>query len=365
MSLLRALRLPFQMSSLLFVALTAVLMELLGGPPLLSLMRLLPIYLLLSWLNKYAFALLELAANGSRHAPVASAEMLGPFGDPRAFIHPTLAAGIALTITFVDSPVADVAALCVAALMPASFAALAASPNALDAFNPLMLARLIRGLGSWYLLLVAAVALCAATLWGLYYAPGPSILRFALAELLVLCTYAFIGGVIHHRRLELGFEPRNSPEREAERAEKERLARRQQTFDEIYNALRVREVARATNALEGWLAAHAGTALALDIDAFITQTASWNETRGLATLLRAVISHGLRTRQSGLALATAEAGIARLPGFTLETPLELEALAKHAFHGGRRRLAATLIDNYARTIPGAALPESLAAFRPK
>jgi hypothetical protein len=92
MSLPLALRLPFQMASLLFVALITIIMEVFGGPPELKPFRLLLIYILLSWLNKYAFALLELAANGSRDAPVASAEMLGPFGDARAFIHPTLAA---------------------------------------------------------------------------------------------------------------------------------------------------------------------------------------------------------------------------------------------------------------------------------
>jgi hypothetical protein len=363
MSLPRALRLPFQMASLLFVALIAIIMEAFGGPPELKPFRLLVIYILLSWLNKYAFALLELAANGSREAPVASAEMLGPFGDARAFIHPTLAAGIALTVAFVSSPAADIGALVVGLLMPASLATLAISPNALDSLNPLVLVRVMLGLGAWYLALLAAAAVCALLLWWLYDAPGPSLLRFTVAALLVLSLYAFVGGVIHHRRLELAFEPRNSPERIAERAEQARLARRQQAFDEIYGALRVREAARATAVLEAWLVANSGTRLALDVDAFIAQTATWTDPRGLAPLLRTVIAYGLRTRQGALSLGAAEAGIARLPGFTLEVPADLEALAKHARQAGRRRLAATLLDNYANGPAGGPLPATLAALR--
>jgi hypothetical protein len=326
-------------------------MELFGGPPELKPFRLLMIYILLSWLNKYAFALLELAANGSHDAPVASAEMLGPFGDPRAFIHPTLAASIALTLTFVASPIAYLAAAAVGLLMPASLAALAASPHALDSVNPLILARMVRGLGTWYLALLAATAACALLLWGLYHAPGPSILRFAVAALLVLSLYAFIGGAIHHRRLELAFEPRNSPERQAERAEQERLGRRQQAFDEIYGALRVREAERAAGVLQGWLDANQGTALARDVDALLAHSDSWAEKRGLATLLRRVVSHGLRTRQPDLAIAAAEAGVARIAGFTVDTPEELAALTLQARHGGRRRLAEALRDNFAATRP--------------
>ena len=71
------------------------------------------------------------------------------------------------------------------------------------------------------------------------------VVLIASLQLLLLLVYAAIGGALYERRLELGFEPRISPERAAERVEAERLARRQQFIDGLYKDLRVREAPRA------------------------------------------------------------------------------------------------------------------------
>ena len=87
MPLLRALALPFQFTSLLFAAVLSCLLAFIASSPeVLVAPRLLGFYVLLSWLNKYAFALLDHAANGHVEAPVASVELLGPLGDLRAWV---------------------------------------------------------------------------------------------------------------------------------------------------------------------------------------------------------------------------------------------------------------------------------------
>jgi hypothetical protein len=363
MSLLRALRLPFQMASLLFVAFVAVLNLFIGGEPQMRPMRLVSLYLLLSWLNKYALELLQLAANGSRHAPVASAEMLGPFGDPRALIHPTIAAGVFLALSLTDSVAAEVAAVVAGLLIPASLAALAVAPHAIDTINPVVLWRVIRGLGAWYLWLLLAAAGCTLILWALYGAPGPALLRFTLSELLVLGLYAFIGGAIHHRRLEIGFEPIHSPERDSDRQQKAHDAEVQRVAFEFYGAIRARDLRLAAKLLLEWLAGTNGTQLALDVETLIQQAAKWPEQKGLLVLLRTLCAHAVGTRQSALAVLAAEAGVRHLPAFCVETAAETETLAQFARRSGRRRLAATLIDNFAPGAPDGALPESLRLLR--
>jgi hypothetical protein len=359
----RALSLPFQMSSLLFVAMLTVINAFIGGEPELKPVRMLALFIILSWLNKYAFALLDHAANGSREPPVASVEMLGPFGDGRAWIHPALVAFTVLAVVVFGTPITIAIAVTVAVLLPASMCAAIASPQMLDPFNPVIFARVIRGFGLRYLLLLGAGAVVIGSCYLLYGAPGPQFLRFAAAQFLVLSLYCLIGGTLYERRLELAFEPTASPERIAERQLAEHDSRRQQAIDDFYGAIRVREPARAAAGLQAWLASANGTRLALDVDAMIEQAGKWPEQRGLTTLLRTVIAHGLATRQSALALQAADAGTRQLPGFAPDSAAETESVVTLAKQAGRRRLAATLLDNFARTQPGGALPAPLAALR--
>jgi hypothetical protein len=361
-SLLRALKLPFQMASLMFVALIGVINAIAGGPPTLSPTRMFVLFVMLSWLNKYAFALLELAANGSRHAPVASVEQLGPLGDHRVWIHPTYGAAIAFIYTAVDAPAGPAISAAIGLVMPASLIALAVSPRTLDAFNPLMFARIVAGLGGWYFALLAAAATCVAACWALYDAPGPQIVRFMTAELLVLCLYAFIGGVTHLRRLELAFDPVSSPEREAERLARAQNAIRQKALDDFYGAIRARDAKLAGASLQPWLTSAAGARMSRDLEYAIEQSRSWPEGKGLATLLQAVVVHALSTRQPALAIQAATAGVDRVPGFCVANASELETLVHYARQSSRKRLAVTLLDNFTRSMPGP-LPDSLAALR--
>jgi hypothetical protein len=79
-------------------------------------------------------------------------------------------------------------------------------------------------------------------------------------------------------------------------------------------------------------------------------------------LLLAVTAHALATRQPALAIQAATAGIDQVPGFCVASASDLETLVNYARQSSRRRLASTLLDNYARTHPGD-LPEPLASLR--
>ena len=91
MAWLRTLAMPLHFTSLAFLAVIVVLVVMgVQNIPSNIAVAIVLIFLSLSWLNKYAFALLDAAANGRREAPVASVEMLGPFNDMRVYVHPLL-----------------------------------------------------------------------------------------------------------------------------------------------------------------------------------------------------------------------------------------------------------------------------------
>jgi hypothetical protein len=366
MTLLRALSMPFHLTSLLFVGFVAVLLALLwsvGGA--LSLIPLFGTFFLLSWLNKYAFAQLEQAALGVSDAPVASVEMLGPFGGVRSWVHPVLAGGVLLLMGVV--PQAGRAAIAVAALLlfPSSVGVLAITHRVIDAVNPLALWRVMVGMGCTYLLLVAAVGgviVSGTVVWGL---PVAGVLRYAVLEVLLLCLYSLIGGTIFVRRSELGFEPRVSPECDAEKVELAYAQRRQVMMDEVCGVVRVRDGARAGAVLKQWLVEAGEQNLHLDVPTILDQAMRFPERRGLATVARTLISHLLQVRRLSLALTVMEAVSAVADDFTPESEPEMVALAGYAVQAGRRSLARAMIERWAKYAGNASLSDAARRLREK
>jgi hypothetical protein len=244
-----------------------------------------------------------------------------------------------------------------ALLFPASLGACAITGHALDAVNPAELARVMRGLGIWYPLVAAFVLGCA---WlGVVAAQRlPStILVVALVEMLLLLVYAGIGGVLFVRRRELGFEPRHSPERIAEREEEERRGTRQQFIDSLYKDLRVRESTRAAASATRWLRESKPQHLKSDVHAILQAGSHWNEPREYPRLLRGLLPVLLELKQPMLAMALVDAGLATARDFAPATEAETVALVNYAQHAGRRRVAHTLLNNYLSNA-GAASPPS-------
>ncbi len=362
MELLKALGMPFQMGSLLFVALSSLLLALVlavgaGSIPT-QLIGLLAILLLMVWLTQFAFALIDDAANGVAETSAATAEMLSPIADPRCWVHPFL---IAVTggVLFFNPGIPLWPALAAAVvLFPASIGAIAISGRARDALNPVAMANVARGLGGYYALAVLWIGLCAVAAFIVNGSGMWSVLRIASLELLLLLVYAFIGGAVYLRRLDLGFEPKVSPERTEERLAQGRLQERQRMIDGLYRDVRVREPTRAIATVNQWLAAAAPTDLRSEVLAILAAGASWSEPRGFAQLLRGVIPQLLELRQLPLAFAAAEAGMGANPAFAPGAEPEAIALIRYAQATGRKRTAATLLANFMTSIAGKSEPGS-------
>jgi hypothetical protein len=255
-----------------------------------------------------------------------------------------------------------------ALLLPASLGACTMTGRARDALNPQLIWRVIRGLGPWYLPLVVFIALCAllGTILPTLLRPGAVLI--ASVQLLVLIAYAATGGAIYERRLELGFDPRVSPERKAERIEAQRVARRQAFLDDMYKDLRVRQWQHALDSARQWLASAQPSERIGDVNAIIAAGRSWTEVRDHALLLQGLMSLMIEMKQPGLACTVAEAGLAVTPEFRAKTESETAALVGYAMETGRRRTAARLLENFlgradAGFVPGPRLAALRARIR--
>lgn len=363
--LLRALALPFRTASLLFVGLSSLLLTLLtalGGA--VAILGLFALYVTAVALTRYAFRMIEDAANGARDPAVVDIEMFNPVGDPRCFIHPAL--GLSLVALHLLRPEWPVIPTLVAAalLFPPSIAATVMSGRARDALNPRAIGGVIRGWGIWYpLTVLATVALFAL---GLLLDPGPGggWLAMLVRQMVILLVCAWIGGAIYLRRFELGFAARLAPERKAEAAARERDARRQQVLDAVYRDLRLRETARAVAHLRQWISDAGPAHLPADVDAILGASRTWDVLRELPQLLRALAAQLQERRQTALALQVAEAGLAADATFAPGDETALIAIAEHARRTGRRREAVRLIENFLQALPqGASAGPQLLALR--
>lgn len=349
MGLFRAMAMPFQAQSLLFALIPALVISLvraIGSD--VSPLTVLAIYIVLMWLNRVAFAMLDAAANGEREAPVASVEMLGGvWSDPRSWVHPVLAAGVIVTLLLQPQIPRLPVIAAAAALFPLSLAALVFTDRMIDAVNPWALARTLVGLAQGYLLLLVALVLCIGATWLLWSLPVWTVLRYLVAALLVFCFYAFTGGVLFWRRNALGFSPRHSPERVEEKQEAERAAALQRVVDEVFVKTRARRLPEAMAALDAWFGTVPAARRARDLQVVLGAGPLWNEPRGVLALLDALIEKFCGERQVSLALAVAEQAVRQSPPFA---PARLDctvALIRHAAHNGRRRFAMQLLENAA------------------
>ena len=347
MTLLRAMAFPLHMSSVLFIAISSLILALITrGQGAAILMSILPIYMMMVWLTQFAFTMIDDVANGRREAATATMEMLSPFGDPRCWVHPALAALIAILLFW--QPQIPQAPVLVTAwlLFPASIGALAVSSRVFDALNPVAMWQVIRGLGQYYVLLLLATLVAGALFVWIVQSDLWAIARFALCELILLEVYALIGGTLHLRRLELGFEPMGNPERELEQAETARQLRRQKVFDDVYGKLRVRETPKAIVAAREWFETLPNIELQRDVAALLEASRSWSEPKAFGNFAQGLITQLLAARQPGLALATAEEATRQASGFAPALESDAIALARYAQQTGRKGVARTLLRNF-------------------
>src|SRR5690606_18699209 len=93
MDALKILPMPFQAVSLLFVALSSLVLGVLLASPniIVLLFGLWALWVTLTWLTNYAVRLIDDIADGVREAAAAEVEQANAVADPRAWVHPLLA----------------------------------------------------------------------------------------------------------------------------------------------------------------------------------------------------------------------------------------------------------------------------------
>jgi hypothetical protein len=304
--------------------------------------------LVVSWLFKYAYALLEDVAHGITKPRVLSLEMVNPV-EQRPLVQLFLCGLAVMAVRYVGGPAGAVLGAVLAAVLPASVAILGASGNVFQAINPLALRCVVHALGRYYLIILASVATVAAGLWGLVAASAPLTVQMAFALFAVLAVFNVIGGALYERRAMLDIATVHSPEQALEREERSRLRERSRVIDELYVLARARRYQELGPPLERWLAGLDAEQLAADARALVAAPRSWNDTRAVGLIARRVIARLRAVRLDTDALDAFESALDGDATFQVGCGVEALDLAELAAAAGRRPLARRILESCAAT----------------
>jgi hypothetical protein len=335
---LRVLLVPFHVTSLLLIGLFSILFTFfdLGG-----LYGLIASLLAQIWVVKYCYVLIEHIADGASEPPVMSTDMLSPF-EIRPWIQLAIVIAGAVACNAIGGNAGIVLAALLLALLPASIAVLGVGEPFYQAVNPLMLYRLIRGLGPYYLLILVSIPVYLGIIalldrWGAW-----GLVRHAAILICEISFFSLIGGCIYLRRHQLGMEPSRSPERTAAREETERMKVRAHMLDDVFQQARIGKYVEATRPLAEWFRTLDGETATRDAQFIAAQAIGWNMPAGLNTIGSTLVRHLLRAGRPDAALLVFERLRQRAPTLTLDSADDLRMLIEFAEGAGRDQLAASM-----------------------
>jgi len=338
MDYLRVLLVPFRPTGLILIGVFALVFTLLEFAGLVGLIVGLLVQV---WILKYGYVVIEHIADGASEPPVMDDLMLSPT-EVRPWIQLGLMVGGAFLCKLIGGNAGIALAVVLLILLPATTAVLGMGEPFFQAINPLMLFRVIRGLGPWYLLILLSIVVYAGILLLLARFDIWRIAWHAAGVVCELSFFSLIGGCIYLRRRQLGFEPRQSPERTAAREEAERVKLRARMIDEVFQQVRIGKHVEATRPLAKWLSALDGEIAARDALFIAGQALGWEAPGGLNTLASTLIRHLLRAGRPDAALAVFERLRQGSPTLTLDSPEDLRFLAEYAESTGRTELAVSM-----------------------
>jgi pentatricopeptide repeat protein len=334
---LRILLVPFQLTSLILVVVFSLLITLFSAAN--SILGIAAQIFLQIWVLKYCYVVVESLADGATEPPVMSTDMLSPF-ETRPWVQLGLIVAATALCTAIGGVPALVLAIVFFLLLPASIAVLGIGEPFFQAVNPLMLFRMIRGLGPYYLLILVSIPIGIILLlqrlgaWALFQNAA-----FLFCE---LSFFSLIGGAMYLRRAQLGSEPSRSPERQAAREESERVKLRARMIDEVFQQVRIGKHVEATRPLAQWMRDLDGPTAARDAQHLVAQALGWDNISGLNTIGSTLIRHLLRAGRPDTALRIFEQLRARTPTLTIDSPDDLRTLADYAESVGREELATSM-----------------------
>jgi pentatricopeptide repeat protein len=336
---LRVLLVPFSPTCLILIGIVSVLLSFFASAGLLF--GALGIFILQAWMFKYCYVLIEHIANGRPEPPVLSTDMLSPFE-----IRPLVQVGIIAAATalcwWIGGRAGVALGIVLITLLPASIATLGVGERPWHAINPVTLFRVIRGLGPYYLALLAAMVTYAAISW-LVASISPFTLLARAADLILeVSFFSLIGGAIYFRRRQLGFEPERSPERAAAREENERTKVRAKMIDDVFQQARLGKHVEATRPLADWLRNLDGEYATRDALHVAEQAVRWDFIAALNPIGSTLIRHLLRAGRPDSALAVFRMLRERSRAFTMDSADDLRTLAEYADSRGLDELAASM-----------------------
>jgi pentatricopeptide repeat protein len=338
MDYLRVLLVPFTPSSLLLVVTFSVLMTILGAGGVLGIFG--GMFLQI-WVLKYCYVLIEHIADGAPEPPVMSTDMLSPF-EMRPWLQLGLIGFGVWACYLLGGNAGVVLAVILVLLLPASIAVLGIGEPVYEAVNPVTLLRLVRGLGPYYLAILASVPVYAGILALVDRLNVWDIFSHAARLLCEISFFSLIGGCLFLRRRQIGLEPSRTPERAAARTENDRVKLRARMLDDVFQLVRLGKHVDATRPLAHWLGDLDEALLVRDALHVAEQAARWDFIASLNTIASTLIRHLLRAGRADAALSVFELLRKRNPSLTLDSAPDLRILIEYAEHTGRNDLAQSL-----------------------
>lgn len=360
----RYLALPLHAAPLMLVAIFAVLLTLANYAGFFGLAA---AFILVSWFLKYAFMVLDHAAQGRSGAPVLDVETANPLGEMRPWIYVALIAAflsvVAATESLLGPGVATALRVVGLLALPAIVATHAISGSLAEALNPRTAFEMVRRLGSDYLFVLATALVCGAIgRWVAWEASGtPLMLRLAIWMLLWLAMFATLGGVIYERRLEIGYEPQHSPERRAASETSDRDRDRARFADRLFHEYRSGSLTNVLATIQERISA-CGTPI--DEYAWMLERASaWPNPKLAHRLAQDLLPLLLAARRNGEALDVVQRRVSADPGFRPATAGQTITAALLARSAGNTALARLLVSDFEARFPDDPTPGSVEQLR--
>lgn len=357
--LLRYLLRPLETTSLLAIALFTFGFTIGLGAGLYGIIMTL---LMMSWFFKYAYVLLDATANGIEEPPTMAAEMLNPV-EQRPLMQLVICCGVGWLVYRIGG-IAGVAVGVLALLyLPASVAVMGASARAIDAVNPVALTRVVLGLGNYYVLILAVIAVYAFALLVLVQSGLPLFVQILFVDFAIFSIFALLGGALYERRHVLGYEPTHTPERKAERAERERSRERAHALDVVYGEARGGNFLAARESLLNWIRHNDPDWLERDVRFFFSEARTWQDEKAFVFLSRFLISELIEMGKTGTAVEIVGGVLERAPALKLGTAGDTVKIATLARAAGKRTLALRVLAPFEKQFPGDARTAEVAALR--
>jgi hypothetical protein len=311
------------------------------------------VLILTSWFFKYAYILFDHTVWGYEEPPTLDIQMLNPLNEQRPLAQLLILGLILLAVKFTAAtwgPLPGLAAAALAAFaFPASVAVLGLQRNILLAIYPVALARMIRGLGAAYLLVLAVIGAYLAGIALLFKWVHFLPLELALTMFGILSVFTLLGGAVYERRNELDIETRRSPERTAAREKREEEQQNHAIVTEAYGHMRAGSHSKAWSVLQQWLASRGH--LISDYEWLRERAVHWHDGRYANRLSEEYLERLITLKENGRALDVVKQRLAEDPAFRPRTASATLQLAQLAVQGGAPGVARMLLDDFATRFP--------------